>query len=139
MHARRTTLTALALAATLAIAACSSDRADVPSEATPSSSAGANAVSIASFAFTPHELEIPVGSELVWSNEDAITHTVTSGVPSDLGVPGVSDPQAAQPDGRFDEELDGAGTTASVTFDEAGTFTYYCDIHPGMSGVIHVT
>ncbi|MEO8475849.1 MAG: plastocyanin/azurin family copper-binding protein [Actinomycetota bacterium] len=139
MHARKTTLISLALAATIAIAACSSDRADAPSGAASTSSSSANAVSIVSFAFTPHELEIPVGSELVWSNEDAITHTVTSGVPSDLGVPGVSDPQAAQPDGLFDEELDGAGTTASVTFDEAGTFTYYCDIHPGMNGVIHVT
>jgi plastocyanin len=100
--------------------------------------APATSINIRSFAFTPRTLSIPVGTQVTWTNQDDITHTVTSGAPGTQGVPGVSKDAPPSPDGTFDQELAGAGTTATVAFDHAGTFTYFCRIHAGMTGEITV-
>jgi plastocyanin len=50
---------------------------------------------------------------------------VTSGDPGD-------------PDGTFDEPLGAEGDTATVTFDEPGTFVYHCDLHRNMTGEVVV-
>ena len=94
---------------------------------------------IHAFAFSPHALSVPEGSLVTWTNQDDITHTVTSGTPGTQGTPGVTKDVSPSPDGAFDQELAGAGATATVTFDQAGTFTYFCRIHPGMTGEVTVT
>jgi plastocyanin len=77
--------------------------------------------------FIPFEVSIAVGGEVIWNNDDTAAHTVTSGTPAD------------GPDGNFDSSLFMAGTTFSHTFDEAGTYDYFCMVHPWMKGKIQVS
>lgn len=83
-------------------------------------------ISVAQFQFQPGTIEVPVGTTVTWNNSDRILHTVTAGTP-DNPTPEI-----------FDGLLDDAGSTFSFTFTEAGTFDYYCDIHPHMVGTITV-
>jgi plastocyanin len=77
--------------------------------------------------FIPYEVSISVGGEVIWNNVDSAAHTVTSGNPSD------------GPDGTFDSSLFMSGTTFSHAFDEAGTYEYFCMVHPWMIGIIQVS
>jgi plastocyanin len=79
-----------------------------------------NAVTIAGFAFDPATVTIQVGDTVTWTNQDAIAHTATAG------------------DGSFDTGNIGPSTTASATFDTAGTFAYHCSIHRTMTGTVVV-
>lgn len=132
----RRLVVALPLAAALALTACGNEG---PRATQAPPAASAESVAIRVFAFEPGTLEVPVGQRVTWTNEDRILHTVTSGEAGTKGVPGVSDPVPATPDGAFDRELDGAGTSFSFTFEEAGTYPYFCAIHPGMVGEVVVT
>jgi len=76
--------------------------------------------------FVPSEVTIDVGGEVTWSNDDSAAHTVTSGSAAD------------GPDGVFDSSLFMAGTTFSATIDEAGTYPYFCMVHPWMVGTVIV-
>lgn len=78
-------------------------------------------VDIAGFAFDPSSLTIEAGSTVTWTNSDAATHTVTSD------------------DGTFDSGDLANGESFSFTFDEPGTYTYHCEIHPDMTAEIIVT
>jgi plastocyanin len=75
-------------------------------------------VAIAAFAFEPAELRVPVGTMVAWSNNDPTPHTVTG-------------------DG-FDTGALEQGSTGTVTFETAGTFDYFCAIHPTMRGRVVV-
>lgn len=86
---------------------------------------GEEAVSISGFAFVPETIEVSPGDTIGWTNEDGVTHTVTAGTPGSAT-------------GTFDESLD-AGATADVVFDEAGTYEYFCAIHPTMTGTVVVS
>ncbi|MEX1995770.1 MAG: PEFG-CTERM sorting domain-containing protein, partial [Nitrosopumilaceae archaeon] len=77
--------------------------------------------------FEPYETIIDVGGEVTWHNEDTAAHTVTSG-----------DIKGEGPDGIFDSSLLGPGKTFSHTFTEAGTFKYFCMVHPWMEGIVTV-
>lgn len=72
------------------------------------------------------EVTIDVGSEVVWTNDDSASHTVTSGDPKN------------GPDGTFDSGLFLAGQTFSHKFEEAGEFAYFCQVHPWMQGKVIV-
>ncbi|MFB5617118.1 MAG: PEFG-CTERM sorting domain-containing protein [Nitrosopumilus sp.] len=76
--------------------------------------------------YIPYEITINVGEEVTWSNDDSAAHTVTAGSASD------------GPSGVFDSSLFMAGTTFSHTFEEAGTFPYFCMVHPWMEGIVNV-
>ena len=89
-------------------------------------------------AFQPDPLEIEAGTTVTWTSEDDILHTVTSGRGKKQGVPGVSEDVPGKPDGLFDQEMDGAGSTFEFTFEEAGTVKYFCAIHAGMTGTVVV-
>lgn len=65
-------------------------------------------------------------------------HTVTSGKPGDQGVPGLDNAKPSKPDGLFDGTLADAGDTFEFTFDEAGTFVYFCRVHPVMTARVVV-
>ncbi len=75
--------------------------------------------------YLPYSLEIRSGDTISWSNDDTAAHTVTSGTPDG-------------PDGVFDSSLFMAGNTFDFTFDEAGTYSYFCMVHPWMTGEIIV-
>jgi predicted secreted protein with PEFG-CTERM motif len=78
--------------------------------------------------FTPYQVTIDPGGEVTWTNDDTAAHTVTSGTAKD------------GPDGNFDSSLFMAGTTFSVKFDgyDAGTYPYFCMVHPWMTGEVIV-
>ncbi len=77
--------------------------------------------------YIPAEVSVSVGDTVTWSNDDTAAHTVTSGTPSD------------GPDGIFDSSLFMAGTTFEYTFNEAGTYDYFCMVHPWMVGTVIVS
>ena len=74
--------------------------------------------------FNPAELRISAGTTVTWTNQDSVMHTVTSGL-------------RGNPTGLFDEAV-GPGGTFSFTFNETGTFEYFCIPHPGMDATIIV-
>ena len=82
-------------------------------------------VEVRTFQFRAPTIEVPAGTEVVWSNRDAIEHTVTSGVPDSA-------------DGAFDGRLADTGATFRHVFDRAGTYRYFCDRHRFMRGEIRV-
>lgn len=84
-------------------------------------------VDIAGFRFAPPTIEIASGETVTWTNGDATAHTVTAG-----------SEDAPEPD-RFDLRVDEKGQTVETTFEEAGTYAYYCTLHPFMEGTITVT
>jgi len=77
--------------------------------------------------FIPSMVTIDVGGEVTWENDDTAAHTVTSGTPT------------GGPDGNFDSSLVMAGSTFSHTFEDAGSFDYFCMVHPWMQGMVMVT
>jgi len=77
--------------------------------------------------FIPSTVTIDVGGEVIWENADTMSHTITSGTPAE-GL-----------DGHFDSSLVMAGSTFSHTFNEAGTFDYFCMVHPWMTGIVTVS
>jgi plastocyanin len=77
--------------------------------------------------YDPSPANVAVGTTVTWTNEDATLHTVYSGLPSD--------PQQGQ---LFQSDFMTKGKTFSHTFDTAGTFDYYCTLHPFMIGQVVV-
>ncbi len=88
--------------------------------------AGMLEVNIADFMFDPQELTVQVGDTVTWTNNDDVPHTVTAGT-VDMPTPEEFDSGQLQP-----------GDTFSYTFDEAGTFDYFCTLHPDMTATIIV-
>jgi len=74
----------------------------------------------------PAEISVGVGGTVTWSNDDTAAHTVTSGSPT------------YGPDGTFDSSLFMAGATFEVTFDDSGSYDYFCMVHPWMQGNVQV-
>jgi plastocyanin len=79
-------------------------------------------VPIAKNMFTPADLTVSVGQAVVWTNEDAAPHTVTT----------TSAPV------KFDSGAFGQGKSWSYTFAQTGTYKYYCAVHPDMVGTVTV-
>lgn len=97
----------------------------------------ATGVTIQDFAYAPKKLSVSVGDAVTWTNADDILHTVTSGIGQKQGVPGVTKDKEAKPDGLFDQEME-FEDTFEFTFDKAGTYKYFCAIHPGMVATVVV-
>jgi len=76
--------------------------------------------------FVPSTVTIEVGDTVTWDNTDTAAHTATGGNPTD------------GPSGVFDSSLIMAGGSYSVTLDIAGTYPYYCMVHPWMTGIVTV-
>ena len=76
--------------------------------------------------FIPSTVTIDIGGTVTWENNDTAAHTSTGGSATD------------GPSGVFDSSLIMAGSSFSNTFDEAGTFDYFCMVHPWMSGTVIV-
>lgn len=95
-------------------------------------------VIIEGIAFDPKELTVQAGDTVTWVNKDPVDHTVTSGTPGEQGVPGVEEGTKPKVDGMFDDPLKSAGSTSSFTFEERGTFVYFCRVHAAMTAVVTV-
>jgi len=84
-------------------------------------SSAANAeVKIDNFVFGPETITVPVGATVTWTNKDDIPHTTVS------------------TDGVFKSKVMDTEDKFSHTFDKAGTYPYYCTIHPKMTGKVVV-
>jgi plastocyanin len=77
-------------------------------------------VKIDNFSFGPAALTVPVGTTVSWTNRDDIPHTVVS-------TDAVFKSKALDTDEKF-----------SFTFSKAGSYPYFCSIHPKMTGKVIV-
>ena len=77
--------------------------------------------------YMPYNAALGIGGEAVWHNVDTMPHTVSSGTPAE-GF-----------DGVFDSSLVPAGGMFSYKFEEAGTYDYFCMVHPWMTGIVTVS
>jgi plastocyanin len=80
--------------------------------------------------YDPDELTVAAGSEVTVVNQDTLPHTVTSGT-------GPTDPSSAQ---LFDTSLINGGASATLSLAQvtAGQYSYYCMVHPYMTGMLTV-
>ena len=101
--------------------------AKAPMEATVEPVAGSGAPGCeATECYTPSTVTIAAGGTVTFSNTDTAPHTSTSGTAAD------------GPDGVFDTSLIMANASYSVTLSDAGTYPYFCMVHPWMEGTIIV-
>jgi plastocyanin len=80
----------------------------------------ANEITIDNFTFTPKELTIAVGTTVKWVNHDDIPHTVV------------------EKKTTFRSKALDTDDSYSFTFTSAGTFDYFCGLHPHMVGQVIV-
>jgi plastocyanin len=86
--------------------------------------------------YDPPIMSITVGDTVTWYNDDREGHTVTSGEGS--GRYGWMSDNFGTPDDYFDSGRFMPGESWSYKFEESGTFSYFCTIHPWMEGVVVV-
>lgn len=86
---------------------------------------GTNEILISGMAFSPSSKTISTGTTIKWINKDSFAHTVTSGTPG-------------SPSGTFNSGNLGQNGEFSFTFNQTGTFRYFCNIHQSMTGTIIV-
>lgn len=77
--------------------------------------------------YNPNPLEIKVGDTVIWINNDSSPHTVTS-----------SSSSSSSEDSNFDSDVLRRDETFSFTFDREGEYSYFCTLHPSMTGTIIV-
>jgi plastocyanin len=78
------------------------------------------AIKIDNFVFGPQAITVPVGTTVTWTNSDDIPHTAVS------------------TDGVFKSKVMDTDEKFSYTFDKPGTYSYYCSVHPKMTGQVVV-
>ena len=97
------------------------DRAESPTTTGSTATGEAEAsITIENFSFGEPST-VSVGDPLLVVNEDGVPHTWTAD------------------DGSFDSGTLGSGETFEHAFEEAGEYSFFCEIHPGMTGTITVT
>ena len=79
-------------------------------------------ISIDNFTFLPASVTVAPGSRVTWTNHDDIPHTITA----------TEDPKATR-----SHALD-TGDSYTRVFAHAGTYQYFCSLHPHMQGVVVV-
>jgi len=77
-------------------------------------------ITIDNFSFTPKEITVSAGTTITWVNRDDVPHTVVS------------------PDKKFRSKALDTDDQFSFTFTDAGTYSYFCSVHPVMTGKIIV-
>ena len=99
------------------------------SAASPNSAANAQQVApamadvkIDNFSFGPATVTVAVGTTVTWTNRDDIPHTVVS----------TDDPKA------FKSKVMDTDEKFSYTFAKPGTYSYFCSVHPKMTGKVVV-
>jgi plastocyanin len=102
------------------LAGCA-DQSSAPAAA-PAHEHAPRQVIIDHFAYDPETLTVPAGTKVTWLNHDDVPHTATSS----------ATPRA------FDSGAVDTDETYSTVFASRGTFTYFCALHPHMTGTIVV-
>jgi LPXTG-motif cell wall-anchored protein len=82
--------------------------------------AASGSVTIADFDFTPATITVSQGDTVTWNNNGPTPHSATAN------------------DGSFDTGILKKGQTSSHTFNQAGTFSYFCKPHPFMKATVVV-
>lgn len=73
------------------------------------------------FSFSPKTVTVPVGATVTWTNRDSAPHAVVSA------------------DNQFNKSpVLNTGRSFSNTFETAGAYSYFCSIHPRMTGKVIV-
>jgi plastocyanin len=130
----RLLLAPVLIALSLVLAACgSSDDSSTETEATTDTTTESNSapapsgeaqrsekVEIVEFTYGPDPVTVQAGGKVIWLNEDTAPHTATAD------------------DGSFDTGTLERGKLKSETFKQAGTYPYFCEIHPTMHGTVEV-
>lgn len=75
---------------------------------------------IKGMSFNPATITVSAGDTITFTNRDGAPHTATA------------------VDGSFTTATLRKGKSQTITFDSAGTFAFFCKIHPGMKGTIIV-
>jgi plastocyanin len=109
----------LALLAVASLAQ-SSPKQRVLQASAPAAQSATAEVKIDNFSFGPATLTVTVGTTVTWVNHDDIPHNVVSA------------------DGLFKSKVMDTDEKFSFTFTKAGTFPYFCGIHPKMTGKVVV-
>jgi len=94
-------------------------------------------VRIENLQFVPNDITVAPGTTIRWTNLDAFDHDITSGM-SITGRKARGLKKTKFPDDRFASGLFGKNKSFSVTLDKPGEYTYYCNIHPFMTGKVTV-
>lgn len=125
MRARATA--ALCCAVALAVAGCggeddsaSEDEAPAPTSA-PAAESDVDAT-MKGFDFIPAKITVKAGGTVTWTDEDSSNHNVKFKTPS-------------APEGINNLR---EGESASITFDEPGSYQFVCTYHPNMKGTVTV-
>ena len=113
-------LTSLAIAVPLAVAVGAVLMLQLARARGEVNKAQAVEVRVDNFTFTPETLTVPVNSPVTWVNKDDIPHVIAS------------------TDGLFKSKALDTDQQYSFTFSKAGTYSYFCAIHPKMVGKIVV-
>lgn len=84
--------------------------------------------------YIPADITINAGDTIVWSNDDLqVLHTVTAGdLSADPNIVGEDYPNG------FNSSIMASGATFEWTFEEAGMYPYFCQLHPWMTGTVQV-
>jgi plastocyanin len=82
--------------------------------------AEAPAIAIDNFSFAPSRTAVAIGTTVTWSNRDDVPHNVVS------------------TDRQFKSPVLDNGEQFAHRFDRAGTYKYFCSLHPKMTGEIEV-
>jgi amicyanin len=86
-----------------------------------STASGQYEIKIDNFSFTPASITVPAGSAVTWINKDDVPHIVVT------------------KDGKaFKSPVLDTDQKFTHTFAQAGTYEYYCSIHPKMTGKVIV-
>jgi plastocyanin len=88
-------------------------------------------ISLQNSQFVPADVTIKAGQSVMWTSNENVPHTVTSGT-------GPTDPSAGA---SFDQQLPSSGATFTQQFTSPGVFPYFCRFHfaMGMKGTVTVT
>jgi len=81
---------------------------------------GETQLTIDNFTFKPDTVTVAVGTRIVWQNDDDIPHSIV------------------ETTGKFHSPALDTEDKFSFIFDKAGTFEYFCGLHPHMKGKVVV-
>ena len=121
MKSKRGWVAGLAVPVMIVVALLSAGSGTVKANAQQQQAAAKNVeIKIDNFSFAPGTFTVAVGTTVTWINHDDIPHTAVS------------------TDGVFKSKVMDTDEKFSYTFTKAGTYPYFCSIHPKMTGTIVV-